>query len=71
MSRTTSSANPLATITSTNTPPRGATATTFSPHAAPLVGSANRQFLQWQVSCVLSLGVLFALAWTYPRLYYY
>lgn len=58
MSRTTSSTKPLTTITFTNTPTREATATTLDPHAAPLVGSVNRQFLQWQVSCVLSLGVL-------------
>lgn len=59
MSKTTSSTKPLSTITSIITPTGGATATTFSPHAAPLVTSANRQFLQWQMSCVLSLGVLF------------
>lgn len=58
MNRITSSTKPLTTIISTNTPTREATATAFDPHDAPLVGSANRQFLRWQVPCVLSLGAL-------------
>lgn len=45
-------------MTFTNTPIREAKESAFNPHTASSVGSANSQFLQWQVSSVHSLGVL-------------
>lgn len=58
MSRIICLIKPITAITSTNTLTRDDTAAAFDPHIAPPVGSANSPFLQWQVSCVLSLGVL-------------